>query len=230
MSKINKMEVHNYFNQTDNYLKKDFGVRVRSTIVKNLFNGIKNKSILDVGCGNGNLSLQFAEHNSLHMIDISKKMLIIAKKQASKMRLNSVQFLNTSLEDFHSKKKFDVIIAIGLLAHVPSLSKSIQKLTQYLKQDGDLILQFSNSDSLITKYNLVRNKRKYSINATSKTQMLNLINENKLNINEEIQYSILLPGLGKLPNSILYKLTMLTYRNSFISKFGTDFIWRLNHR
>ena len=44
MSKINKMEVHNYFNQTDNYLKKDFGVRVRSTIVKNLFNGIKNKS------------------------------------------------------------------------------------------------------------------------------------------------------------------------------------------
>ena len=162
------------------------------------------------------------------MLDISSRMLTLAKKQAKIQNLNNIEYLQFSLDEFITEKKYDIIIAVGLLAHVPSVKKTMTKLGKLLEPDGNLIVQFSNYNSLITKLNFLIKKRGYKINSITKNQMEQILVNNSLAITEYSQYSILFPGIGKLPNRLLYDYTILTYKNRFLSKFGTDFIWKLH--
>ena len=60
--------------------------------------------------------------------------------------------------------------------------------------------------------------------------MLQIIDSCGFDLKSEIQYSILFPGMGRLPDKVLYYFTMLTYQNSFLSKRGTEFIWHLKKK
>ncbi len=223
-------EVLKFFNDTDNYLHKTFGVRVRSKIVNELLGDIENKNILDVGCGNGLISLEYAKVNKLTLVDISNNMLALAKDNAQLMGIDSVDYYQGSIEDFDSSKKYDSMIVIGILSHLKSINSTIIKLKKILKREGDLIIQFSDYSSIITKMNIFLSKRNYPINKLTKDEMLQIIDSLGFKLKSEIQYSILLPGMGRLPDKILYHLTMLTYKNSFLSNYGTEIIWHLKKK
>ena len=83
---------------------------------------------------------------------------------------------------------------------------------------------------MITKMNIYLSKRKYAINRLTKNKMLQIIDSCGFDLKSEIQYSILFPGMGRLPDKVLYYITMLTYKNSFLSKRGTEFIWHLKKK
>lgn len=221
-------EAHVFFNKTDNYLHKNFGVKVRANIVKDILKDIHGKSILDMGCGNGGVSLQFAANNDLTLVDLSENMLTLAKKNAHLDHQRNIKFICASLSDFNSNEKYDVIFAIGLLAHVPSPNAAIAKLHSYLSEEGILILQFSDYDSLLTKMRVQLGKEKHSVNAITRREMLDIVKQNHLIVEKEVQYSFLPPGTGKLPNNVLYNFTMLTYKNKWLSTIGSDFIWKLS--
>ena len=74
----------------------------------------KKISILDIGTGSGCIILSLLnnlKHSSGTGIDISRKAILIAKKNALKHKLiNKVKFLNKSLEDVMCKK-FDLIVS-----------------------------------------------------------------------------------------------------------------------
>ena len=228
--KNHNREVSKFFNETDNYLHKTFGVRVRSKIVNELLGNISNKNILDVGCGNGLISLKYAKVNKLTLIDISDKMLGLAKANAQLMGIDSIDYHKGSIEDFDPSKKYDVIIVIGILSHLKSIRSTIVKLKKILSKDGDIIIQFSDYNSMITKMNIYLSKRKYAIKRLTKDKMLQIIDFCGFDLKSEIQYSILFPGMGRLPDKVLYHITMLTYQNSFLSKCGTEFIWHLKQK
>ena len=225
--KNHREEVLKFFNDTDNYLHRTFGVRVRKRIIYELLGDLRNKKILDVGCGNGVISLEYAKKNNLTLIDISSNMLDLAKANAQSKRIDNINYYLGSIEEFDSPEKYDAIIAIGLLSHVSSINDTIVKLKSLLNNDGNLIIQFSDLNSFITKINLFLSKRKYIINRCTKEDMFEIINSLGYDLINEIQYSILLPGMGRLPDKILYYITMLTYQNSFLSNYGTEVIWNL---
>ena len=220
-------EVLRFFDKTDNYLHKTFGQKVRKKIVYELLGDLRNKKILDVGCGNGVISLEYAKKNNLTLIDISTNMLELAKANAQSKGIDNINYFRGSIEEFDSPEKYDAIIAIGLLSHVSSINDTIVKLKSLLKNNGNLLIQFSDYNSFITKINLFLSKRKYRINRCTKEDMFGIINCLGYDLINEIQYSILLPGMGRLPDKILYYITMLTYQNSFLSNYGTEVIWNL---
>ncbi|MBI4521774.1 MAG: hypothetical protein HY701_13110 [Gemmatimonadetes bacterium] len=49
--------VRAFFQQPDRYLGKSFVVRVRQRIVRDLLGDLRNQRILDVGCGDGRVSM-----------------------------------------------------------------------------------------------------------------------------------------------------------------------------
>ena len=49
--------IHDYFNNTNNYLNKDFGITIRKEILHDILDTQVNKNILDIGCGNGGVYL-----------------------------------------------------------------------------------------------------------------------------------------------------------------------------
>ena len=66
-------EVAGYFNQPEAYLKNGFDIAVRKKIITQLLGDISNKHILDMGCGNGALSMDYLEHNQVHFVDLAEK-------------------------------------------------------------------------------------------------------------------------------------------------------------
>ena len=96
--------VYNYFNETNNYLHKNFGIIVRKKILNDILGPQKNKSILDVGCGDGSVSVEYGDDNKLSLLDQSEKMLSLAKNNAALFNVRNIDLFNCSLIDFSPKK------------------------------------------------------------------------------------------------------------------------------
>src|SRR6266550_8275118 len=72
--------VKTFFDNTDVYLRKSFGVSVRSFVVRSLLGELEGSAILDLGCGDGSISLQYlSPTNRITLVDLSGKMLERAK-------------------------------------------------------------------------------------------------------------------------------------------------------
>lgn len=102
---------------------------------------LKNKRILDVGCGFGRDSILFAKNGAIVTgIDISDKSIELAQKSAINHNVN-VNFKVLKVEDLDYEHHFDVIYCKGSLHHFYDVEKVISILYNCLKEGGLLIAQ-----------------------------------------------------------------------------------------
>jgi cyclopropane fatty-acyl-phospholipid synthase-like methyltransferase len=222
-------KVHNFFNETQNYLHRDFGVRIRAEIIADLIQP-KSSYILDTGCGDGGVSIQFLADNRVVFLDLSDNMLELVRKKIQPQLLSKATILNTAFSDFHSVEKFDVILAIGLLAHLPSLDDFFFRMKEIIKVNGVLILQFSDSGSWITRLNFLLAKRyEYKLNKLSSEKLLQHLLKNGFSLKQEVKYGLQLPGMGILSNRLLYTYARFILKSGIGRLFGTERIWKLSY-
>ena len=93
-------------------------------IFRRFFNDLDRQSkILELGCNVG-LNLEMLEKmgfNYLHGVELNKKALKIAQERNPK-----VIFVNSSIEDFESNEKYDLVFTAGVLIHIhPSILESV---------------------------------------------------------------------------------------------------------
>jgi ubiquinone/menaquinone biosynthesis C-methylase UbiE len=100
---------------------------------------LRNKSVLDLGCGTG----RWLEHlmaggiGSGLGIDISMAMLQVAgKKEATKGRLARASCENLPL----SKAVFDLAICSFAIGHIPELGAMVRELARVTRVDGDVFV------------------------------------------------------------------------------------------
>jgi 2-polyprenyl-3-methyl-5-hydroxy-6-metoxy-1,4-benzoquinol methylase len=97
----------------------------------------EDRSVLDVGCGEGDLSamLSFAGATKVDGIDYSSEAIELANK---KININNVNFI---LEDAQKiRGEYDAIVMAGVLEHIDKPFDLLDKLiTENLKKDGILI-------------------------------------------------------------------------------------------
>jgi release factor glutamine methyltransferase len=113
-------------------------------LVENLLKTYKEKEllILDIGTGSGCIILSLLSHLKKSKgigVDISKKAISIAKKNATKHKLsNQVKFLNRSFETIFYKK-FDLIVSNPPYIEkkdIKNLSEDIKKYEPIMALDG----------------------------------------------------------------------------------------------
>jgi len=94
--------------------------------------------VLDYGCGTGTASCEFANQvNEIHAIDISSKMIEIAKEKAASSKIENVDFVQTDIFDKRYKKEsFDVILAFNMLHTVPNPQNAVERIHELLKPEG----------------------------------------------------------------------------------------------
>lgn len=107
-------------------------------VFKNTLPSLKNKVILDLGCGFG-FHCQYAiEQGAKKVIgvDISKKMLELAKKNTS----NLIQYHHQAIEEFDlPANSVDVIISSLTFHYIQDWNKIVEKIKKILKNNGKLI-------------------------------------------------------------------------------------------
>jgi len=109
-------------------------------IRKVLGNDLKNKQLLDVGCGLGEASVYFAlEGSQVTAMDISKKMLESTATLAEHYQV-SVKTHKSTAEtlNFSQTNTFDIIY-VGNLFHHVDIDETLKKIVRQMKPEGVLV-------------------------------------------------------------------------------------------
>lgn len=97
---------------------------------------LEGKRILDIGCGGGILSERLAHLNGqVTGIDASPEAIKTAIRHAEENHL-TIDYIQTTAEQFITPEPFDVVICMELLEHVPDPASVIQACARLVKPEG----------------------------------------------------------------------------------------------
>lgn len=114
----------------------------------NMLPSLTNKTVLDLGCGYGHNCVDFVKHGASKVIgiDISQKMLEIAKKESSD---NKIQYINMSMTDISTLNiKFDFVYSSLAFHYIENFKKLITDIYSLLNSNGELL--YSQEHPIIT--------------------------------------------------------------------------------
>ena len=135
--------------------------------------------ILDLGCGNGRL-YKILKNKEIEYtgVDISKKLIEIAKKELSDQESTQPKFfVGDALNLLLKNHEFDIIFAIAFLHHIPSKTLQLRVLKncfKVLKENGLIILSVWNllQPHLLLKYKILPFSKDVYIPWKSKTNKI----------------------------------------------------------
>jgi 2-polyprenyl-3-methyl-5-hydroxy-6-metoxy-1,4-benzoquinol methylase len=98
-------------------------------------------TVLDFGCGTGLISNEIADKVKLiHAIDISSKMIEIAKNKADNLNIQNIDYnYSTIFDERYKSGSFDVILAFYILHLLEDYQKTIQRINELLRPGGLII-------------------------------------------------------------------------------------------
>ncbi len=230
--------VKELFEDTALYLTYDYNLQIRKETVEAFTSGLHCTNVLDMPSGTGVISIPLLNRTEkLTLIDISANMLAIAKKNISaeyahKTEVINADFFALNLQD----NAYDLVICMGLLAHVNSPEQLLNRLSGLLKPNGLLIIQNTNASHfysyLIRMYlglkNLVR-KQSYKLNKVTAGFVENTLQNNNLELIKSYRYNQSFLGFSNLfSNEKKYKLTREFFGDATKPKnqsFGSDYTY-----
>lgn len=236
--------VEEFFDQPHNYLDRNgFDIRIRAETVARFLREQEFASVLDVGCGDGSISLPLLTmQRHLTLLDVSSNMLAVAQSRVPEELHSNVDLINGDfLKASIRSESFDVVICIGVLAHVSSPADVIARIANVLKPGGLLILQCTDSSHFIRRFidfyhrglRLIRPTLYMAVPVT-RQGVLEMTERQRFDVGARFCYSSGLPGFHRLfSQSTLYGLVRKVFgdcehnRNVWL---GSENIYLLERR
>jgi len=233
--------VKSLFEIPDKYLcPRQFDIQIRVETVKRFTENLPVERVLDVGCGDGSISLPLLPRCSqLTLLDLSSRMLDLAHKKIPSDRLNDVALINGSFIGSNlSPQSFDLILCVGVLAHVDSPAAVIAEIARLAKPGASVILELTDSFHfwgvpvvIYQKLLKLLRPEPYALNRLRHRQIIDLCRNNGLTASAVYRYGLPPLGTSKVAGQDeMYKITRYLFgpsdrnRNAWM---GNQFIYRL---
>ncbi len=227
------------FAQPEHYLQKmDFNIRVRREIVEGFVGDAVVKSILDIGCGGGAISIPLLRpYNQLTLLDASSNMLSIARSRIPTEFAGNVETIH---EDFMKTElpcqSFDLLLCLGVLAHVESPMDVIAKMVSLVKPHGSIIVENYDSQHPVSRlFNLYLAIKHaflptpYPLNTLSGAKVVEIFGNHGLQLSALYRYNLPIPGMARVcSNNSMYQFIRRiygTHTNNYRSWFGRECIY-----
>ena len=225
-----------FFNSTKIYLKSNPIVDLRKSIVAEILGEVSNKQIIDIGCGNGEVTKDYLVCNKVTFLDFSTNMLALAKENINDDYSANSTFINTDFSHFTTDNKYDIVVCLGVIAHVDNIGEFLYKLKEITADGGVILFQYTASEKLISKFNQLRHgllsKTKYNydykINSTSSRFIKKLIDQTGLNLTKKVKYFPVSPLFSVFNYETKIKLLKFTYKSRLFSFLGSEIILSLS--
>ena len=100
--------------------------------------GLKNRKILDLGCGGGDLMLKFIKNGANQISGIDQSGLMLS--EARRLGIDATHLTHGSFEKTKFKSKsFDIVISRFAIQHLKSFTKLYLEVMRILKSKGHFI-------------------------------------------------------------------------------------------
>jgi 2-polyprenyl-3-methyl-5-hydroxy-6-metoxy-1,4-benzoquinol methylase len=235
---MKKEEVKKFFEQTNIYFNYDYNIKIRTETVAEFIGDKRYNNVLDMPCGNGFISLKNSKQfNALTLVDFSENMIALAKQIAEQEKVTHVSFYCGDIfETNFNNEEFDLIISLGILAHIDDVDKFLNYIQSKVKKGGAIIIQNTNSNhfysKLIRLYLGVRKllgKDKYTLNKVPASRVENSFKNARFSCQKVFRYNQSFIGFSKLfSNDKKYELTRKWFGNAAHNKnasLGSDYIY-----
>jgi 2-polyprenyl-3-methyl-5-hydroxy-6-metoxy-1,4-benzoquinol methylase len=225
--------VQEHFDNTENYLKNNLVISLRHQLIHGFLKDIKNKSILDIGCGNGLISIPYLNGNKVTFLDVSGKMLEIAQSNIPNENIKNASFRNEDLFCYQPDFKFDIIICMGVVAHIEDTGRFYTKIKDLLEINGIIIIQNTNKNNMISQFihiiglfkNIFHKHYNYKITRLSSKQFIKITESNQLKVTQKFNYWAALPGFVLLPVAVRKFLYYKIFNCHSLINYGGETIF-----
>lgn len=120
------------------------------------FEDSAGKKVLEIGCGAGIDSAEFARNGALvTSTDFTERSVQSTKEllEEANLKATVVQADATALE--FEDDYFDCVYSFGVLHHIPDVEKALSEIKRVLKPGGQLMVMLYNRNSLLYGYSIV---------------------------------------------------------------------------
>ncbi len=104
---------------------------------------LKNRTVLDVGCGSGYHMWRMLGQGASRVIGIDPTQLFFIQFQAIKHFIprNDIHFLPLGIEEMQPLNAFDTVFSMGVLYHRKDPIQFLNQLKHQLRKGGELVLE-----------------------------------------------------------------------------------------
>lgn len=197
-----------FFGDSHHYLdRRRYEIRLRREIVAELIGDAEPQKILDVGCGDGSISLPLlTSTNHLTLLDVCGAMLGLAEANVPRPLADRVTSLHADVMSAPlASHSYDLILCLGVLAHAESPNQLVGRMASLLRPGGTLILQFTDSRHWVGRamslYRRACNASRppaYRLNVLSAAAVLSLSASSGLGLVRAYRYSSPPPGAHRV--------------------------------
>lgn len=233
--------VRSWFEAPRKYLDaRRFDIRIRTETVREFANHERFDRALDIGCGDGSLSLPLLDRVSrLTLLDLSTSMLSLASSQISPEHSNKVDIINREfLGAKLQSEAFDLVLCIGVLAHVDSPADVIAEVARVARPGAKVILEFTDSyhfwsAPVVIYQNILKLRRPapYALNRLRRRAIIQLCHNNALEPIRLYRYGLPPMGTGLIAGQDeMYGMTRYLFGPSDRNRnrwLGNQFIYLL---
>lgn len=114
---------------------------VTEFILTKLFKEKRNETVLEIGAGTGYYTIKYAQLvKSVDAVELGKDLIASFRLKLKQENLKNISIINKNIYDLNSSKKYDTILFISTLHHIPFRLELFKQLTPLLKKEGRIIL------------------------------------------------------------------------------------------
>ncbi len=223
--------VKKYFSDRSNYIESNPIIALRERILYNLIGEVKGKEIIDIGCGNGELTRDYISDNSVTFLDFSEEMISLAKSSLPDDKKSNADFIISDILNYNTEKTFDIVICIGVIAHIENIDSLINKLKNLTSPGGIIVIQYSAAEKFITFLNRIkksvffrRYQNQYRVNVTSSADIRKILAVEQLDIIKKIPYVPVSPFFSLFSYEKKIRYMKYFYRCKLFSFLGSEII------
>lgn len=133
--------LYNHWQQIGTMQEKDFRVNALNKLVYKIL--VRNKEVLDVGCGACGLTLFLLKKGfEVISIDTSEEILCMGRRLLSEHNFSPDSVYKATISEFSIKNQnyFEQIVCLDVIEHIEDDAKAMSELMAMLKVGGRLIL------------------------------------------------------------------------------------------
>jgi trans-aconitate methyltransferase len=206
------MAVGTHFKDAGSYAKT---ASIQKEFARSIINNLSVKPdwhLLDVGCGDGELSAELAllvPHGSVTAIDMSESMIKFAEEQYKNIK--NLQFKKSDICEYKAPSKFDLIVSFNALHWVVDQKQALININTHLQLGSEVkLLIFPPLKQQPLLYNSIIN----TANSDKwKNKFIDYHEVAQMSIKSPEEYKQLLEETGYSVKTCCAKQTMYTYDN-----------------